>query len=366
MTELFIDLVDCYGMAITWGPYKDLFYENMPGRNPEKAKDIIIIHGSFSGWMDWVMKRTCNEIPMLQYVYNPVMPVKLSGHLNLSGIDNQPINKHHIGKAFHWVVASSYLYGMITRLDYDKVLVDIFPEMPSDTPTYILDWIRNYIYPETSPDEAMNDYGDPNSGKHPQGQDVKFDTLNRTYAHAKKIKYLRMLAYMRTQIVPEFLVYGEMLRPGVISNEQNKIYKYDYDYFQSMNGWKNEHSTYFWKKTMPLDSTYWYWRARPLIVAAWKDQIDNSVNTTPRAIFTVANSCDKERTFDYQVVSDLFGDGKVKVEQLHMVFTNEKTWNTWRLCEERLVSQNGILQHTFKVTLGAYGVCIYRLTAVKG
>ena len=254
---------------------------------------------------------------------------------------------------------------MITRLDYDKVLVDIFPEMPADTPTYILDWYRNSIYPETSPDNAMKKHGDPNPGKHPAGQDADFDTLNRTYAHAKKIKYLRMLSYMRTQIVPEFLVYGEMIRPGIIPNEQNKVYEYDFDFFQSMNGWRREHSTYFWKKNME-DSTYWYWRARPLIVSAWKDQLDYSIGITPRAIFMVANSCDKELTFDYQVVSDLFGKSEVKVEQLHMSFTKENTWNSWHPWAERLISQNGILQHTFNITLKAYDIRIYRLSAVSG
>ena len=365
MTEIFIDLVDCYGMAVTWGPYKDLFYENEPGYNPIYGKDIIVTHGGFSGWVDWVMKRTCNEIPMLQYIYNPVMPLKLSGHLNLAGSDSQPVNKHHIGKSFYWVVASSYLYGMISRLDYDKVLVDIFPNMPSDTPTYILDWNRFPEYPETSPVESMNDYGDPNPGKHPQGQDDKFDTLNRTCAHAKKIKYLRMLSYMRTQIVPEFLVYGEMIRPGVIPNEQNNYKHYDYDFFQSMNGWINEHSTYFWKNTMPSDSTYWYWNARPLIVAAWKDQLDNTNIKIPRAIYIVANSSNNNITFNYKVVSDLFGEGKVNIEQLHMVFTNEYTWNAWRVWEEGLFSHNGILQHTFNITLSAYDVCIFLLKALK-
>jgi len=161
--------------------------------------------------------------------------------VNLSG---GPNSKHNIGRLFYWLLAKRYLAGALVELGNAEGLMNVlsntFTKLDQSVPSYMLGWARFAATAETPPSEPeFPNTNDPKPGKHPSITDK-----NRTYGDPDKERFLRMMAYMRSYVVPDFLAYGEMIRPGSIlkvndgtihgkarlQTEDSFLEDFDYDY----------------------------------------------------------------------------------------------------------------------------------------
>jgi len=349
MTEILIDAIDCFGCFRTWGPYKPFDYATATDLGQGEI-------GSFGGMFKWIREHNCVEIPLMQYIYNPVMPLKLSGHLTLSGGEN---SAHDVGTAFFWVAAKSYLSGFIIRLDYDQVPVDILSSMYKRTDTYMLFWNRFVENPEKQIWPAKDGRGNPAPGRHPINNPPSFDAINRTYADPLKEQFLRMMSHLRCKVLPEYLVYGEMMRPAHINEEDNPLYSFDYDIYWSfaendypiMQEWSEsidlnpdpdssdkipdglawhvardqlEHKTNDFKES-------YYWIMPIIVTAAWKADMPDGAHIVYILINASSEKISKKVNFHYGFnPSEEYGSIKeLKCDVLRMVPNDPEGWSKW-------------------------------------
>ncbi|NLH48879.1 MAG: hypothetical protein GX444_09785 [Myxococcales bacterium] len=380
MTEVFIDSVDCYGMAVTWGPYKQYTYASPKNYFSE---------GGFGGWEGWVFYGKCMEIPMFQYVYNPVMPLKLAGHGNLSGgtgPNADETSAHNIGQCFYWLVAKSYLSGFVIRIDYDLVPVDILSSMDKKADTYMLDWNR----PMEDPEKPLNvpevlpegttdwHYWIPKPGRHPYRhfpfpeRHKEFNKHQRTYGDPQKEQFLRMMAYMRSHLIPEFLVYGEMMRPGKIVSEENKKIDYDYEYYWSFGDTNHP----IFQKPIAYEDVYaaqlehqGNWSTKPIITSAWHEANPDNLQIIghvqlPNALYIVANTSNVARNLKYSFECDLYPKDtllRVFVLRLRPGSSHQSSWSDWQMLDEPLRSIDGIVSWEREGKLFSHEIMLIKL-----
>jgi len=224
MTELFVDSFDFYhfggnGMGPLRAPTRGSYDDGEYSCNQEWA-----------GLDYWLKQGIAEEIPMLQYVYHPMMPVR-NGIVMLSGgTCNGDPSDFNIGSIFYWITAREYFeYGNMVELEYSDVEMDVLcnnggatflgnPMMPSNTPSYRLGWARSSASTETLVQP-------PALGK--RGS----NSSERTYGDPAKMAFLRMAAGLRSYIVPEFLVDGEMRKVGITITTQTNQQTYTYNHY---------------------------------------------------------------------------------------------------------------------------------------
>jgi hypothetical protein len=347
--EPFIDLLDCHAHMATWGPYKQYTIA---------ASTIGNVHypPAFTGWIRWVYERTCEEIPLLQYVYNSVMSVRLAGHGNLSGGSgpNGEESAHNIGSAFFWLMAQTYLSGMIPRLDYDIVPVDVLSSMDKKADTWMLGWNRYFQHPGRVPFRPQDEFGNPAPGRHPYGRHPEFDATNRTYGDPTKEQYIRMWSYLRSYQLHDFLVYGDMIHPGTIPAQQNQPVNLDYDYYFAFGGAakkraRNQQGNIVLElKTVRPDETEHAgtWAVRPLLTSGWVQTSQFHGSDGWPSLYLIANVGDGRQACLYQITTRRYR-GPVQCHILRCRPAEESSWCDW-VAGPILWPEDGVLRHVFR------------------
>jgi len=354
VVEIFVDGTDCSGCAETWGPYKPVSIQ-------DNGNLLTVI------WYKWIREHTCSEIPLMQYVYNPVMFVKLSGHVNFSGgvgpgnANND--ERHNVGSSFFWLAATSYLSGFILRVDYDIVPIDILSTMSKKADTYMLGWKRGTSDPENVPQEPINSDGSPSPGRHPYGNNKIFDAIHRTYSDLTKEKYIRMMAALRCRILPDYLVYGEMIRPGIISGNENKQYEFDYDYFFCF-------SPEYENKTTDFNPPY-YWKVPRLITSAWQSYPYLLGRPAP-IVFIIANASPEaiSNEVNLKVIFDNFDSYSAQYQYIRLNPDQPNEWNNWldpKTGEKIIEPIDGVIKHTFRIPakrIQPYEIVVFKMIPI--
>ena len=200
--------------------------------------------------------------------------------------------------------------------------------MDPDTPTYMLGWARNTEDPEEEVDK-MPLLLNPKPGKHSDVAD-----RHRTYADPKKENYLKMMAFLRTHVVGEFLIFGDMVRPATI--RPNEIVKYDYNFFWSLRK-ITEHAGKFGGAA--FISSGW--------VKAFNNPSDEADDT---AVYIVANATEEKRA-NIEVVIDLDGvfPGRVVSYQTMRIVPNIiQRMEDCRFGKEALAEEEIVLVENFE------------------
>jgi hypothetical protein len=367
--ELLIDVVDLYGTVPSWGPYKDALTDEHGAYTPPPPPSPTSPNQAM--WLTyWMLKeRICVEEPMLQYVYGPVMAVKAHNATVSGAVPYGTHPTNDIGDAFYWLAAQAYLNGMVLNLQYDNTPLDVLanPANPNDpnsmdpkTPTYMLGWLRETLQQALRPESVGPEVGEdpdplapegtlmPLAGKHPiAGGDSRFLRF-RTYGDPKKLQYVRMLAYVRSHVLSEFLVHGEMMRPGTAATAQEPV-ALAYNYYWSMSHHAGNHSG--------------EWRpASDLVSRAWRE----AVGEFPRVLYLVANVGREARGCSFAADLDLYGSHAARGHELQLSPGDEGSWRDWRAIAEPLAPVNGRIRVRRQVLLAPGQVWVLRLSIQTG
>ncbi|NLH47398.1 MAG: hypothetical protein GX444_02230 [Myxococcales bacterium] len=268
MTEIFIDLFDYYGAGEnSLGPLRR--YSSL-GQYCQQR--------NFFQQDRWIMEGDAKEIPMLQYVYHPMMPIRNDGAW-FSGGEGSTYNS---GDIYYWVLAREYLeYGATISMWFtdaemdvlsDNTNYDFLPSMDPQTPSYRLDWVRTQESTETLT------ASDTQPGKH------GYDSIERAVGDPKKEAFLRLMAALRSYVIPDFLVSGDMRTTGIkpYSTQQGE---YSYYFYTSL-GHKLCQNDNLWEHCSnpllgqydPLDPTATHcvndrdpFVAEKVVTASWQD-----------------------------------------------------------------------------------------------
>lgn len=404
MTEVLIDGADFYHTSEGLGPIK--LYSVSSTLEP--YDDPKHMEGYFLGVAKWIDEGHCREVPMFQYVYHPVMPVRTE-RVNLSGQrGNVQVSKHNIGNLFYWSVAKRYLAGALVELGYAECLMDVpsntFTKLSQNIPSYMLGWSREHTrYPEQVPNPAVNPTtGEPVPGKHDDLNDA-----HRIYGDPNKERFLRMMAYMRSFIVPDFLVYGEMLRPGTIFHYSSRYSKdleegsprekFDYEYFWERKrpnhnllvynpgsgrhslkpgdayGCQSNHSskTHVWYQTWDKNGKMVHLRresmpftADCLLASAWRRFSSTGMVLPTEAVHMVANVGSENRIFVLQVdLSGSFAKHTAYLRTMTLDPRNESTWGDWSATVQELpYHPKSFHWHQIELSLDPHQVVILRFS----
>ena len=330
MSEIFIDGVDFYTSAQGFGPYRPY--------------DIAATHaapnGGYTGLDILIMNGQAEEIPMLRYVYNHVMPIRVYGALISGGAPGGVKTRNNVGDMFYWMVAQAYISGAIVGLSYDTCLMDI----PSllwgsnndwrDIPTYMSGWNQpsvnanvelglRYLWKPVVVDDKVIwvTLHDPAPGMHNDPSSDPGD-VNRTYGDPEKEEYLRMAAYMRSFVIPDYVVYGRMLQPGLIQPNYQQSLTYDMycgfgDLPDGILPGQFKHSA-----TCNVDC---------LFAASWRT-IDSTSSAAFSAVEIIANIGSTEATFSYTIRIPPAADGQTVIYQTKMLIppatlAEESSWD---------------------------------------
>jgi hypothetical protein len=227
MTEVFIDKFDYYGSGEGGlGPLRPF---RVPADDDDDDDDDACL-ANFVFPDDAIMAGNAVEIPMLQYVYHPMMPIRMDGAWFSGSHPSTPSfpygGTYDSGDIYYWVAARAYFdYGAMIQMYFSESEIDVLsfsdpsysflPVMDQNTPSYRLGWWRDTANPETV-------VGDLQKGKHSAG------STERAIGDPPKMAYLRLAAAIRSYIVPTFLVYGEKRTTGVMVNDMGA---HDYSYY---------------------------------------------------------------------------------------------------------------------------------------
>jgi hypothetical protein len=369
--ELLIDVVDSYGTVPTWGPYKDCLNDGhnfvRPTPTPKNPQTAAFL----AYWM--LAKHACREIPMFQYVYNSVMPIKMHNATLSRGTS---AGRNNVGDAFYWLAAQTYLNGMILSATYGNNPNDVLsnPENPDDpdwmdpkTPTYVLGWGLDTNDPEHVPAKEIRHpyplrdrkFAVPASGKHPflgSGQDhEEFIEKFRTYGDADKMRFVRMLAYLRSWVLPDFLVKGDMLRPAVL------------EFAELPDGPRLSYSYYWSMKPLDCDHEGGWVPEKRLLSLAWREAPGSAGGSfhgvdLPRVAYLVANIDKLARDCLLKATLDLYGDRSAMVSTMQANPEVERSWDHWHPEISVVHPQNGKLSIRRNLSLQPREVAVIRLT----
>jgi len=241
MSEPYLDLIDFYHLG-------------EPANGPLKEKDPLSNSYSeqwsqeFPGLLKCFMTPypngvpagqgyVCQDIPLLQYVYHPYMAVRMGGKLGLAA-DKSDCNwaspdplSCGTGNIAYYLMGSEYLWGNIVELENYHEPLEVIPGSWDDSIvctdenvsvpdlySFCTNWggsddSLHADAPVTAPtitECATNsdDENNPLRGWHsPCSKHWRWMDLNY-------LAFLRKSIYWRTQFMPMFLIYGEMIPPA--------------------------------------------------------------------------------------------------------------------------------------------------------
>jgi hypothetical protein len=178
---------------------------------------------------------------------------------------------------------------------------------------------------------------------------------------------------LRSYVAPEFLVYGEMIRPGTIADEQNEFFEFDYEYFFAIGASSTRLFSDPWGDKVPAKAHQLEhrgkWKARPLLTNAWSN-IDPLVHRTPgpgagpflpAALYAILNSSNETRAFRFKVDTDVFGSASCAWEWLRMKPDHEDSWDQWNRSGVVLLPLEGWIRHSWQLTLGAHEAYLLKI-----
>jgi hypothetical protein len=169
------------------------------------------------------------------------------------------------------------------------------------------------------------------------------------------MRFVRMLAYLRSWVLPDFLVKGDMLRPGVLhSVTPGSTLPLGYSYYWSMKPWNCNHLG-AWAPESRLLSVAW--REAPRATGGPFHGLD-----LPRAAYLVANVDTVAHNCVFSVTVDLYGDRPVRVNTMHLNPDDEGSWE--QVAPEILIvqPQNGKISIRRNLSLQPREIAAIKLT----
>jgi hypothetical protein len=361
--ELLIELLDFSGSESSWGPYRDNYV-------------AIDAHGTpyplFSNALaSWIIngKGDCEEVPALQYVYSPVMPLKtVNGTLSRGTDDISRDGRiHDIGDAFYWLFAQAFLNGAFPSLVYANTPIDVLNDeqddtsMPKDTATFVLGWNRVTERPNAPPliEALRHEKWPPREwapvpGRHPYLRDPRFTKYLRTYGDLRKQRYLRMLAYLRTHLLRDFIVFGEMQRPPQVTVPAGRSITSAlmYAHYWSL----SPPSRHAGRWTPPATILSWCWNGTT-------SGEDRGRHRAPArsTVLVVANVDTSPRQVRVNSVLHFPNVAAVRANELRLNPESESGWDAWQRRPAVLLPVNGQLHIAETLELASHEIHAIKL-----
>jgi len=179
-----------------------------------------------------------------------------------------------------------------------------------------------------------------------------------------------MLSYMRTYVISEFLVYGEMIHPGTISSNPN--FSPSYEFFWSIGNLSKPNSYNGYDKMISAradqlehSSDDILFNTSSIIYSSWR-QIVSDNKELYDTVHIIANVSNNQCTFNYSFNNNyIFIYSNVYCHHIHMKPNEESTWggpSGWQAGPFIGNPTDGLNIINIHITLGSHEVYVLRLS----